>query len=401
MERTCLLVDLNKDGLREAWQEALADIEMPFKVSYADLDELEPMLALGSVVMMILFCRDSANSNLAASALEYFRQKVGPLAHFQGIVCTEPEPNFLADVFEFGIEKFIKEETWPADIAAQAREIEVILNDPDSSEAKIIELSASIARGDQGGIADAEAKLGDAHEYDYLAAYSKASALQAIGKFDQAAEVFRTSGKMNKHFRPADSKLGENLMVLGRVDEAIGIFEKLEKSNPRNAERKATLAGAYMENGDYEKAQALLKEAFKLNPDHPKIKETKAQILLATGKAGAAFKMMDQLSEVGPFLAAKLNEMGIKLSQKGKGKSALALYQKAHKVVRKELKYKVSMNAALACYRLNDFKMALKYLSRTEQEYGRELEKVEKIRKACKAGLLKAKKKVAAKKQAS
>ena len=66
-------------------------------------------------------------------------------------------------------------------------------------------------------------------------------------------------------------------------------------------------------------------------------------------------------------------------------------------MVRKELRYKVSMNAALACYRLKDFKMALKYLVRTEKEYGRKLEKVDKIRKACKASLAK----MAAKKEAS
>ena len=197
---------------------------------------------------------------------------------------------------------------------------------------------------------------------------------------------------MNKHFRPADSKLGENLMVIGKVDEAIDVFMKLEKTNTRDAGRKAQLASAFMEKGDFDKAKEYLAEAKRFNPDHPGIREAQAQMFLATGKAGEAFKMMDQLVEVGPFLAAKLNEMGIKLSQSGKGKSALALYQKAHRVVRKELKYKVSLNAALACYRLKQYKMSLKYLLRTEKEYGRKLEKVEKIRKACKVGLLKEKK---------
>ncbi len=395
MDRICLLVDLNLDGLKEKWPELTESVNFPLAISYATAEEVDQMLLTGTVVMMVVFCRASDKSNEVAKLLELFRQRVGPLAHFQAIVCSEPEPNFLADVFEFGIENFVSEEFWPRDIAAQAREVVRILDDENSSEKKIIHLSVSIAKGDQGGIAEAEKGLGDAHEYDYLAAYSKAQALQAIGNFEEAASVFRNAGTMNKHFRPADSKLGENLMVLGRVDEAIKIFEKLEKGNARSAERKATLASAYTEKGDHEKAAALMKEAQALNPSHPKIKETQAQILLATGKAGEAFKMMDQLEEVGPFLAAKLNEMGIKLSQSGKGKSALALYQKAHKVVKKELRYKVSMNAALACYRLNDFNMALKYLARTEKEYGRSLDKVDKIRKACRASLAKDKKAIA------
>ena len=388
-DRTCLLVDLDEKGLSESWQEKMSELEMPLTLSYAAKDEVEPMLATGSIVMMIIFCADSEKSKEVSKILEIFRSKIGPLAHFQGIVNSDPAPRFLTDVFEYGIETFISEETWPQDVAAQARDVTAILDSEDSSEAKIIALSQSIARGDQGGIAEAEAGLGDSHEYDYLAAYSKAQALQAIGKFGEAAEVFKQSGKMNKHFRPADSKLGENLMVLGKVDEAIAVFDKLEKTNQRDAGRKAKLASAYMEKGDMETAQKYLDQAKECDSDHPGIREAHAQLLLTTGKAGEAFKMMDQLEEVGPFLAAKLNEMGIKLSKAGKGKSALALYQKAHKVVRRELRYKVSLNAALASYRLKQYKMSLKYLLRTEKEYGRKLEKVEKIRVACKAGLAK------------
>jgi len=89
---------------------------------------------------------------------------------------------------------------------------------------------------------------------------------------------------------------------------------------------------------------------------------------------------MDQMSNVGPFFAAKLNDMGIKLSQAGKGKSALALYQKAHKVVRADLKYKISLNAALACRRLGEYDMGLKYVARCAKEYGSMYPKLAKIK---------------------
>jgi nucleotidyltransferase/DNA polymerase involved in DNA repair len=89
---------------------------------------------------------------------------------------------------------------------------------------------------------------------------------------------------------------------------------------------------------------------------------------------------MDQMSGVGPFFAAKLNDLGIKLSQAGKGKSALALYQKAHRVVREDLRYKITLNAALACRRLQDFDMALKYVARCAKEYGSMFPKLVKIK---------------------
>lgn len=394
MERVCLIVDLDQEGLSESWQEALAGHDVHFEVKYASLDEALVLIANASILMLVIFCKDEAHLNQVTKLLELYQDKIGPLAHFQAMVCTSPSPQYLTQVYEYGLEQFFSEENWAAELAAKAREIDAILNDPESSEARIIKLSASIAKGDQGGIAEAEAGLGDAHEYDYLAAFSKASALQAIGKFDEAAEAFKHSGQMNKKFRSADSRLGENLMVLGRVDEAVAVFEKLERTNKNSAERKAMLASAYMEKGDFEKAKEMLALAKECNPDHPKIREARAQMLLATGKAAEAFKMMNELEEVGPFLAAKLNEMGIKLSQAGKGASSLALYKKAHRVVRKELRYKVSLNAALACYRLKDFKMALKYLARCEKEYGRSLEKVEKIRNACKQAIAKSSKSV-------
>lgn len=390
VDSQCLLVDFDQDGLADTWEAALAEVEMPFSVVFAEPSEALKYLESEPIVMLVIFCRDSTMSSEVCKIMEAYRQYVGPLAHFQAIVCADPSPLFMTAVFEFGVETFFSEEAWPAAVAAKAREVNSLLLDPESSEAKIIKLSQSIAKGDQGGIAEAEAGLGDAHEYDYLAAYSKANALQAIGKFEEAANVFRNAGSMNKHFRPADTKLGENLMVIGKVDEAISILEKLEKTNPRDPGRKARLASAFIEKGDYEKANQYMAAAKDLMPDHPGIRETQAQLFLATGKAGDAFKMMDQLEEVGPFLAAKLNEMGIKLSQNGKGKNALALYQKAHKVVRKELRYKVSLNAALACYRLKQYQMALKYLARTEKEYGRPLEKVSKIRGACQSAIKKA-----------
>lgn len=383
MDWTCLLIDIDEAGVAETWQGLTADRTYPLQLSFASINEAEALLDTGMVASIVVFGANPEKRASLLSILDSYRKKVGPIAIFQALVAADPDPDLLNDVFEYGIEKFLRDDTWAVDLQSFLEGVATILADEQSSEFQTIRLARSMAKGDKGGIADAEKILGETSRYDYLAAYSKGNALQAIGKFEEAAEAFQTSGKMNKMFRPADVSLGENYMIMGKVDEAIAVFEKLDKQNARNIDRKANLAVAYLEKGDPAKANQYLAEAQALNPGHPRLAEAQAQIALSTGKINEAFKMMDNLKDVGPLFAAKLNEMGIKLSQQGKGKSALALYQKAHKIVRKELRYKISLNAALACYRMQDFATALKYVGRCEQEYGKKFDKTEKIRAAC------------------
>lgn len=90
-------------------------------------------------------------------------------------------------------------------------------------------------------------------------------------------------------------------------------------------------------------------------------------------------KHLDELENVGPLFAAKLNDLGVQLSRAGKGNSALALYKKAHKIVRPNLRYKISLNASLACRRMKAYDLALKYAQRCKAEYGESFEKLDKI----------------------
>ncbi len=388
MDRVCLLVDIDQKGLDQSWSDLIAEHSYSFTLSCVTKDEVRPMFETGSVVAMVIFAEASHPDVM--NCLDMFKKFVGPLADFQAIVSGDPEPEYMSEVFEYGIEKYFHPTHWPVEIQALSEWVTSKLEDRDSIETKTIRLNHSIVYGDQAQINQNQAAMGDAHNWDYVAAYVKANALQAVGKFNEAAEAFRSSQNMNKMFRQASNGLGESLLVLGKVDEAIEILERLEKQNPRHVERKAQLATAYMEKGDKAKAEAILLEAEAIDPNHPRINEAKAEILLAEGKVGEAFKMMDNLHDVGPFFAAKLNEMGIKLSQQGKGKSAMALYKKAHKIVRHELQYKISLNAALACYRMAEYQIALQYLARTEKEFGGPYEKVDKIRGAIRKILAKA-----------
>lgn len=382
MERICLLIDLDELDLEDDWQEKMQDFEAPMEVRYCSTVDIDPAFSLGNVYSIVIFCQSPNQS--VFDVLDKFKKQVGSISAFQAIVCDDPEPLFLSQVFEWGVEQFFSSQDWPKQVFDLTRAVSDILSADKSPETIIVDLNQSILSGDQSRIVESEQRVEEFAQYDYLAAYTRGTALQAVGRFNEAIDAFESARSMNKLFRPSVSGIGENLLILGKVDEAIEIFEDLEKLNKRNVDRKASLATAYLEKGDGAKARELLKEAIKLNPKHPRIAEAKAQYLLKQGKVGEAFKLLDQLRDVGPHLAAKLNEMGIKMSQKGEGKNAIALYKKAHKVVRPELRYKISLNAALACYRLRDFKLSMKYLKRCEQEYGKKLEKVDKIKVAIK-----------------
>ena len=384
MDMIGLLVDV--DGNSDIdWQTVLETRDLPVSLAAASPMEVAPMLETGNVVMMVLFVR--SNKKEALNLLEIFRKKIGAIPHFQGIVCSDPDPFFMSDVFEFGIETFFKEENWIEEIIQFAQGIGKIMADENSAEFQTIHLHQVISRGDHKEIRKAGDVLSASRDHDFMAAYSLGNALEAMGDYNGAASAFASSQKLNRFFRPAETSLAENLLVSGHAEEALAVYGNLERLNPRNVARKAAMVSAYLENGDVEKAEELMDSAKKMDASHPKLKEAAVQILLFRGKVGDAFQLMDQLDDVGPLFAAKINEMGIKLSKMGKGKSAIALYARAHKIVKKELKYKISLNAALACYRLSEFQKALEFLDRAELELGHPYEKIEKIRKASILGL--------------
>ncbi len=381
MEWTCLLVDLTGSDLAQTWQEKTAGQEFATSLSFVgSVEEAEIMLNGGSVLVQVLFAKQ--NSGELQTLLRSFQSNVGCIAEFQALVCDDPDPIFMAGVFEFGIEQFVANSSWVKEVAAITRNAAVLLADAQSAEAKTVTLSRSIRSADQAAIKKAASAIGDLAEYDYRLAYAKGKAAEATGDYNGAAIAFGSARGMNKMFRPSAASLGETLLVTGNVDEALEVFKTLEKTNPYDVERKANLAAVYIEKGDFVTAQRYVDAATKLAPNNSKVLEAKAQVLLCTGKVGDAFKLMDNMSEVGPFFAAKLNELGIQLSQAGKGKSALALYQKAHKIVRPELRYKISLNAALACRRLKAWDMALKYVTRCEKEFGSNFPKLQKIRES-------------------
>ena len=379
MEMVCLLVDLTESDLATTWQDKLAASNIPSKVVFAGTTEEAIAMINTSMVAPLAIVAKEMTPKLQ-EILRAYQAAFGPMSDFQMIVNSDPAPQFMASVFEFAVEQFTAEDTWSEDLSALCRTVQEKLQDSESAEYKTMKLVMSVRSSDAEQINAAKAALGDLASYDFRAAYASGKASEASGNYEEAIESYRNATGMSKLFRPVSTSLGEACLITGKVEEAIAIFQKLDRSNPNDLDRKANLASAFIEKGDLETAAKYAAEAEKLSPGSSRVSEIKAQVLLCQGKIGDAFAMLDQMSDVGPFFAAKLNDLGIKLSQAGKGKSALALYQKAHKIVRQDLKYKISLNAALACRRLGEFEMGLKYVARCAKEYGSMYPKLAKIK---------------------
>lgn len=381
MDWIFLIVDLGSGELETTWENALSGQNLETKVTYAKTIE-DALKAINSGQVALALYNATEKTPQLASIWKSFQQAMGAVAEMQGIICDEPSPEFMAAAYEFGIEQFISKTQWASEAAHLCQEIVAKLNDPQTAEAKAVQLQRSLISGDQAKIEEAKANLGDMGGYDFRVAFAQGKAAEAAGDYNQAIEAFSSASKMNKMFRPTSNSLGESLLITGRLDEAIAVFEKLDKTNPNDIERKTNLAAAFIEKGDFEKAQYFAAQIEKISPGSAKTTEVQAHILLRQGKIAEAFNLLDKMSDVGPYFASKLNDLGIKLSQAGKGKNALALYQKAHKIVRPELRYKISLNAALACRKLQDYDLALKYVQRCEKEFGSLFPKLLKVKQA-------------------
>lgn len=389
MDWTCLLVDFSASSLDTTWLEESTKHDFGTKVYYTkNLEEARIILGSGKVLTMIVFAKQ--NSGEIAALLREFQIQVGCLPEFQAIVCNDPPPTLMAGVFDFGIDKFIAVSHWAKNAAAVTQNALALVQDGESAEAKTIALTRAIRAADWKTLRRTARELGALSSSDYRAAHAKGKAAEAAGDYDEAASAYREARSMNKMFRPAAVSLGEALIITGNFDAAIEIFTLLNKTNPSDVARKCDLASAYIAKGDMEKARAFIDAASQLVPPgvtpDPRLAEVKVEILAATGDINGTLALMDSVSEAGAVFADRLNESAIKLAQSGKGDQALAIYEKAHGIVLQELRYKISLNAAMACWRLRDWAKASEYATRCEQEHGTSFYKLEKLKEAIQRG---------------
>ena len=374
MEWKILIAQLSEDVCE--LDQSSFDFPLPFILKNS-LDDSLQCLVSESIAILIIVCNEFDEDS--RKLLRTYQSYSGGPPEYLCVVSKNDHAEFLASFHEFGIDQFLSTENWVAEARDLITSALLTLNDHSSSEYKALSLAKAIHSADRTEISSIEDQLKELAEYDFRAAFAHARSKEAAGDYASAINSYGNARELNEHFRPSSASLGENLIITGRVGEALELLQEMEATYDGDPERKALLASAYATKGDFERASEFIGQAEILSPQNNKVLEAKALMLLESAKYNEALALLDQLSQVGPLFATKLNDLGIKLSQAGKAQSALSLYNKAHKIVKPELRYKISLNIALACRRLNEYKKALAYIQRSRKEYGGNFDKIQAI----------------------
>ena len=299
------------------------------------------------------------------------------------VFAVSPSIRLMTDVFDAGCDRFLGSSgQMDREVLAFFRSVIGVFSDPNSVESHIMRLGDGIARGKQEAIVELSDALRGFVADDWRAAWAMAKGAEARGAFEEALELYSAAFQMNRLYTPAAAGATEIFLLMGEYQRAQNLLKHLERCSPGNFASRAALSCLFSEQKDFVQAQSWHDAAAKLAPGHSRVLEAEALILLGTGRVQEAIKLVDRLQGVGSFFAAKLNDVGIELSKAGDTKTAVLLYEKAHKVVRPEIKYKISMNAALACRKMRDWAAASQLVSRCEAEYGSIFPKLEKLKAA-------------------
>lgn len=380
MTWTCLAVDFTDKKYAAQWLDFPNNDSAKMNLRFIKPDEFDLAISMGKAIALIVFV-DSAHSDLEKLLTNFF-SKIGCLPRFQMVVCDNPSIDTLATTFEFGLATMHSTYLWQQKLLNNLEAFITTLNNPEFVESKIYSLRHNIKNNDHKKIKLLSDSLVHEYEYDYLAAFIYGRTLEVLGQYEDAQNVYTRSIELNELFMPAKATLAELLLTNRKAEEAIEIFEMFDQINPSSPRRNALLAICYLELDQIEKAEEYLSLAASLDPTEQKVKEAQALLFIKKGDIKGVLTTLNEIEDAGPYFASKINEMSVKYSKDGQSEKALSLYKRTHKIVRKELKYKISLNAALACRRKKLYDDALKYIHRCKREYGGTFPKLSNLEKS-------------------
>jgi len=328
----------------------------------------------GPVVGVVVRANPKAQALVAV--LRSGLNMLGPLPHLFAVILPYVNGEVASRCFEAGVETF-----WlPNSTSDHMREYFARLTHQDQTEQLIMALSRAVRLARPDGIVKTLRPIEQSASWDYRAAVAAARGREALGEYAAAQALYRSAVELEPMFRPARMALAENYLITGDFERAHGLLVQLDREFPADVDRKSALASVFLEKKDFETARQFAAAASALDPNHTRTIEALAQIHIETKEYAQALELIERMREVGPYFAAKLNEVGIQLSQTGDLQTAYRLYETAHKVVRPELRYKITMNSALALRKMNDFRGALALVERCSNEYGGMFPKLEKLK---------------------
>ena len=106
--------------------------------------------------------------------------------------------------------------------------------------------------------------------------------------FADAAEHYTAYLRLRPNAADALSRLGLSLVALGRPDEALDVFRRSVAANPKSGQAQQNLANALLGTGRVEEAVGHAEMAAALRPDDPAVHHLLGRIWAAQGKSEAA-----------------------------------------------------------------------------------------------------------------
>jgi protein O-mannosyl-transferase len=125
-----------------------------------------------------------------------------------------------------------------------------------------------LARGGRHAEALAEFTRATTLDANNAAAWTnRANALRAMGQPRDAAEAYRTAGRLAPHDPGPRNGLGVLAVESGELDRAIALFEEALAIDPRYHEARLNLAVAQVRRGNPAAARAALHTLLQAHPD--------------------------------------------------------------------------------------------------------------------------------------
>jgi tetratricopeptide (TPR) repeat protein len=164
-------------------------------------------------------------------------------------------------------------------------------------------------------------------------------ALQALGKFDEAAEHHRAALALNPKFVEALNNLATALFETGRIEEAIAYVKEVQKLHPAFPEAYLNLGTFYMRAGREAEAIEAFRQGLARTPDHLRLAMRLAWLLATSSPAtlrngSEAVRLAKTVCEKTDYLIPEtLDVLAAAYAEVGQFDQAIELARRAHQLL--------------------------------------------------------------------
>lgn len=182
--------------------------------------------------------------------------------------------------------------------------------------------------------------------------------LTSRGDFSGAESIMRFAIKHSPNSTMAMFELAKILLKLNRNHEAFDLLLRAQEQSPDNLDRVCMLGHMHLNQLEPEEAKVRFSKALKIDPEDKLAKHG-----MTIAQNVDSFLTQNPYERLGQSFSTLLNTIGISLVRQGRIDEGIEHYKSAMAYVDdKNVKAKLSFNAALGNLRKKDFKMAKAWL---------------------------------------